>query len=1024
VTDAELDGPVPRALVRVVELNRTAETGEDGFFILQGIPAGTYTLMFSKDGYERYIQSGVVVVPGGMADLGVFLRGQFADMDEFVVRELDLFDTSSSAGLDQVRSGSLSVQDAVGKDFISQVGAGDAASVLKNVVGASIVDGKYATVRGLSDRYVGAVMNGMRIPSADPQKRAVQLDLIPANAIENLAVTKTFSPELPGDFTGGGINIQTLRIPAKSFVDLSFSRKHIQGQTGKENYVTYDGGGVGVWGRHGTERALPAETSAIQVGGVNSADASNYFVLESGANPHDPKYRESDAATRALSPAMGTRITKTPENSGVKFSAGHRRDYENGNAWGMMGALNYSREFKSRLSVEQSGIINDEFAPIPRGPFATLRGNEELSWSSLFLMGAEFGEHHKVSLLALRSRVAEDEAKLSIERPGFTPFQLPVGGPSYKVGQAIRYTERSLNTLQVFGDHEWPEFPDEKRGMKLNWHFARSGTEQEEPDVRFFDYFSGRTAPDTFSYDQLPAGASGAATTATRRIWRNNSENQSVYGLDWDLLFPRTVPDLHSQFLTLGADEPVWQTEKATFKLGFSRDYTLRKSTQDSYFYDFPNTAQPFFNPDPALAAIQQEDLAKRSPDVSNPAKLWTDFFSDPDNLGTGQTQNSMRWFITPAPGDVDYDGRQELLGGYWRLEMPLTAQLSLMLGARLENTRISVDPRSDNDTFSVVEEKVKLGADGNPESSSFSLAPRTKEDAQVDIAEAHWLRAAALVYKVTPTMNARLNYGQTIARPTFLELVPILTEDFIDGNNTSGNNDLLISTIDNLDFRWEWFPKPGDVIALSWFYKDITNPIEKTLVTINSLEVFYPENFEEGRVRGFEAEYRKKLDFFELTRDVTLGLNTTLIEAEVKVPELRKLPLVPQNLDEDWRVMEGQPEFLFNANLVYDNELTGTNAGVFLNITGDVLKAGAAKSASGDGSGVFPNLFEEQNVTLDLSFSQTFGEEGDWKITLRAQNVLDPIFRELYITPDGDKTVRRAYQKGVSYSLSISKKW
>ena len=82
-------------------------------------------------------------------------------------------------------------------------------------------------------------------------------------------------------------------------------------------------------------------------------------------------------------------------------------------------------------------------------------------------------------------------------------------------------------------------------------------------------------------------------------------------------------------------------------------------------------------------------------------------------------------------------------------------------------------------------------------------------------------------VYDLTPRMKVRGTWSQTIARPTFLELAPVITYDFVSGENFVGNRDLRISHIVNTDLRWEWFPRPGEVFAASLFRKEIDDPIE-----------------------------------------------------------------------------------------------------------------------------------------------------------------------------------------------------
>jgi len=96
------------------------------------------------------------VTAGALADLAIDLKGEVTEMEELVVRDLDLTDTATESGLLTLRSRTLSFQDSVSKELMSRAGASHAASALKLVVGASVVDSKYATVRGLSDATWGS----------------------------------------------------------------------------------------------------------------------------------------------------------------------------------------------------------------------------------------------------------------------------------------------------------------------------------------------------------------------------------------------------------------------------------------------------------------------------------------------------------------------------------------------------------------------------------------------------------------------------------------------------------------------------------------------------------------------------------------------------------------------------------------------------------------------------------------------------------------------------------------------------
>jgi outer membrane receptor protein involved in Fe transport len=175
--------------------------------------------------------------------------------------------------------------------------------------------------------------------------------------------------------------------------------------------------------------------------------------------------------------------------------------------------------------------------------------------------------------------------------------------------------------------------------------------------------------------------------------------------------------------------------------------------------------------------------------------------------------------------------------------------------------------------------------------------------------------------------------------------------------------------------------------------------------------------------VRGFELELRKPLKFLPgVLEDFSFGANYTHIDATVKVPEDQRGGLALFGLDQEERAMEGQPEFLFNLNLTYDNTSSGTSMGLFYNLIGDVLKSGAALGDDPAGSKGTPNIFSLSRPTVDLTFAQKIGKT--FKLTVAAKNLMDPDFEEVYRTPDGDELTKRIYQEGVKYSISLGADW
>ncbi|NIQ04315.1 MAG: TonB-dependent receptor plug domain-containing protein, partial [Aliifodinibius sp.] len=104
---------------------------------------------------------------------------------------------------------SNSVSDAISAEAISRTGSGNAAEAMTQVTGASVVDGKYVYIRGLGERYSSTMLNGAELPSADPEKKAVHMDMFPSNLLDNIVTLKTFTPDKPGNFSGGMVDVGT-----------------------------------------------------------------------------------------------------------------------------------------------------------------------------------------------------------------------------------------------------------------------------------------------------------------------------------------------------------------------------------------------------------------------------------------------------------------------------------------------------------------------------------------------------------------------------------------------------------------------------------------------------------------------------------------------------------------------------------------------------------------------------------------------------------------------------------------------
>jgi TonB-dependent receptor len=292
--------------------------------------------------------------------------------------------------------------------------------------------------------------------------------------------------------------------------------------------------------------------------------------------------------------------------------------------------------------------------------------------------------------------------------------------------------------------------------------------------------------------------------------------------------------------------------------------------------------------------------------------------------------------------------------------------------------------------------------------------------DADVAFEQDDVLPALGVEYRVTDQVTLRGAYSQTIARQTFKELTPIIQQEFLGGPIFIGNPDLEMSNLENFDLRVDYAPYPGSFASLSWFYKDIEDPIEY-VQRLAGFNFTTPVNYPEGRLTGIEAELRQSLGHIWSSLDgLSVGLNATFIDSTVKLPDDEIAGFSAPNIQAPMteRDMTNAPEHLYNLFLTYDLESTGTRFGLFYTIQGDTLVAGATE-ASGN---FVPNIYATQFDTLNFSLRQPLGRYLE--LQFQAKNLTNPKIEEVYRSEYiPDDVVHTSYTQGIEYSIAIAAK-
>ena len=250
----------------------------------------------------------------------------------------------------------------------------------------------------------------------------------------------------------------------------------------------------------------------------------------------------------------------------------------------------------------------------------------------------------------------------------------------------------------------------------------------------------------------------------------------------------------------------------------------------------------------------------------------------------------------------------------------------------------------------------------------------------------------------------------------------PVLTKDFTADEYFLGNPNLQLSKANNFDFRAEWFPRSGEVLAVSLFYKDLQNPMEQQAKFNQTLQLDFLqyENAPNGIVYGVEIEARKRLDqITSWLKNFSVYFNYSQIQSSVPLPAETARILQKNGQSAANRPLQGQPEYIINAGLNYDNEEYKFYAGLYFNVTGPFLYAVGTPSGIGTADELYyPDIYEQPAPSLDFNLTQ--GLTDNWKLTFRGKNLLNPFFNRTQ-TYNGVEYIYSSYTKGWDVSLNAS---
>jgi len=348
---------------------------------------------------------------------------------------------------------------------IQRTGEGDIAGALSRVTGLSVMGNGFVYVRGLGDRYSSALLNGSPLPSPEPLRRVVPLDLFPTNVIASSLVQKSYSVNFPGEFGGGVINLTTRTIPTESFLSIKGGIGMDTETTGQLGY-TYYGSSTDWTGFDNGNRDYPPALQAFlksgqRIGDVDSAEIASQLV--NGRN------------------AVVQRNDKIPVNFSAELTAGTHFDL-GGSDLGVIASFGYSNKWRTRQITQQTAQSADLSAVDTS--FTKVMTDNRIVVNGLLGFGLEFGENSiRWTNIFVRDTLKQASLAHGVKNSSIV-------GADY-LDQSTAWYERQLFDTQLVGEFEIG-------GLNVDLRGAYANSQREAPFELDFEYVKTNQAADPY----------------------------------------------------------------------------------------------------------------------------------------------------------------------------------------------------------------------------------------------------------------------------------------------------------------------------------------------------------------------------------------------------------------------------------------------------------------------------------------------------------------------------------------------
>jgi len=991
------------------------------------IPEGGAVLLVSYMGY----QTREVSVDANSKDITIALRASATQLGEVMVQARRKTNTEVAV-LDE-RKKSAIVQDAISAAQIERTGSITTTQALQKVAGVTITDDKYVAIRGLGDRSVVGQLNGIRLASSDPDRSSIPLDLVPASLLDNVTIYKTVTPDKPADAAAGIVELKTKSVPDSMVVDFVFQSGFNSNIGVGGQYNSFYNSDMGFLGTNINKKNLSKDFLNLEKQYKGGQAEIQRMIANSDYSPAvKQEVNRINGIMQGFDPVLTTRYRQAPINQLYSASFGNSYTVFKKHKLGVIAGANYYRRTTDisggdvqQYSIYQGVVTGNPQIKSPRtipnyitpnslfmGKYQTYKentGTETLNYGTLLGLTYRFNPQHEISMQYLGSWGGETQA--SNMRGAYEYTDLP--GDVKSTIYSLRQSYRKLNTFNLQGEHK---FLKNEYSPRLSYNVASSRAGQNDPDYRFVNLID--YTPKGGAYIRVPSSNPNNATPGsvyTDHLYALSSgyvNGFGAYGIIQAEPNGRRYRNLDEKNYNYKADLTLpfkLFGTKQEFKTGINYLNRDRVFTENVLFLPGSN-----FSSRVSLPLYTVEGNLDRL--VSNEI-----IGIHPITTGNGEGSGPVGGFLyNSQKSPNNYKGFFETKAAYAMLDLKITEDLRITGGVRFESTNI----QSAVDTSGVYLDP-SLTTPG-PDGTRIPLSLVNPNSVyKVGYKPYYSLNST---YNYRENMNFRVGFNTTLARPELREITNVFEFDAFQMGLVVGNPNLINQSTQNLDFRWEWFPNNGEVIAVSLFGKRIKNQLYKVFnLQTSGLAATYPEyptiRFENdpnvGKVWGLELELVKDLGrIWDPLHNFFAGTNLLLAQSEIKksAARLKANRSLDRHTPDNSPLFEQAP-YSINGWINYNNKRSGTSLTGTFNMIGERL---VQINLTGE-----PDLYTRPVPVLDFVFSQRLAKRIIFKGY--AKNILNPSVKTVYANPGtggrwyGNEYINRSYQRGAEIMIGFT---